>query len=66
MPSLFNARSFLHCCMKQRTSGFEKAASRQRKIYIMKKSYHVTLTHVASLREFFGQRTAAVDLLDLS
>ena len=38
MPLLFNARSFLHCCMKQRTSGFEKAASRQRKIYIMTKA----------------------------
>ena len=28
----------LHCCVKQRTSRFEKAASRQRKIYIIKKA----------------------------
>ena len=28
----------LHCCVKQRTFRFEKAASRQQKIYIMKKA----------------------------
>ena len=37
---------------KKRTFRLEKAASRQWKIYIMKKSNHVTLTHV-TLREMF-------------
>ena len=52
--------------MKQKSSRLEKAARRQRKIYTVKKSYHVTLAQVASLREFFAQRAVAVDLLDLS
>ena len=39
-----------HCCVKQRTFRFEKAASRQQKIYIIKKAIrHVTLLHVMSL-----------------
>ena len=39
----------LHCCVKQRTFRFEKAASRQQKNLHNEKSYHVTLWHVMSL-----------------
>ena len=46
--SVLQVSFVFHCCMKQRTSKFEKAVSRQRKIYIMKKNYHVTLLNVAS------------------
>ena len=55
MPLLFGAIIFPYIsllCEKKRTFRFEKAASRQWKIYIMKKSNHVTLTHV-TLREMF-------------
>ena len=36
--SVLEVSFVFHCCMKQRTSRFEKAASKQRKIYIMKKA----------------------------
>ena len=36
--SVLQVSFVLHCCVKQRTFRFEKAASRQQKIYIMKKA----------------------------
>ena len=37
--SVLSVSFVFHCCMKQRTSRFEKAMSRQQKILIMKKHY---------------------------
>ena len=36
--SVLQVSFVLHCCVKQRTFRFEKEASRQQKIYIMKKA----------------------------
>ena len=47
--SVLQVSFVLHCCVKQRTFRFEKAASRQRKIYIMKKvSCYTYVCHVAT------------------
>ena len=47
--SVLQVSFVLHCCVKQRTFRFEKAANRQRKIYIMKKvSCYTYVCHVAT------------------
>ena len=57
--SVLSVSFVFHCCIKQRTSRFEKAASRQQKIPIMKKHY-TRMSHC--FENFWITSSVAVDL----